>query len=241
MGEDDSPAEAAVVLDGIVRSTVRSARPGIGEFRMIRPKAITLFYHPAKAYVSGEIVTLTDAMVRERIHGAWWNHVDLKGEFEAPQPIDLHWHWNDVGIEYEGRYLPSEAVAAIAGEGDAVQGVMLISSEPVPSILEPDERALFVERLFTAPWNRPNLRRDGRPYLLGVGTELITWGAWFSREKGYGGRLLLDGSPAEVDWYTKRGLQTLDLKPMLYEGVNYTPMELSPGAAEKLLGKWEAH
>jgi hypothetical protein len=206
---------------------------------MIQPRKTALFFHPEQAYVAGELVTLTDPVVEARIHAEWWAHEDLKAQFDPPPPIDRRWHWNDIDIEYEGRILASERIALVAGEGDPVQGAMLISREPVASVLDSGQQGLFLERLFTAPWNRPNLREDGQPYLLGVGTELITWGAWFSRQSGYGGRLLLDSSPDQVRWYLKRRLQTLPLKPMLFEGVEYTPMELSPQAAAQLLDEWE--
>jgi hypothetical protein len=110
----------------------------------------------------------------------------------------------------------------------------------VESVLSRGDNALFVELLFTAPRNRPALRTDGREYLKGVGTESITWAAWFSRQNGCGGRLLLDGSPEYLRWYEKRGLQTLGLAPILYEGVTYTPMELSLAAADTLLSDWES-
>jgi hypothetical protein len=206
---------------------------------MIRRRKVHLFLHPDQVDVLGELVPLTDRLATSRIHKRWWQNEQLKPHFGPPPPIDLHWDWTDIGIEYEGRDLSSERVAIVAGAGAPVQGAMLISSEPVPSVLEPRERALFLERLFTAPWNRPNLRKDAKPYLLGVGTEFITWAAWFSRRKGCGGRLLLDSSPDQVGWYQKRGLQTLGLKPILYEGVAYTPMELTPQAAAQLLDDWE--
>jgi hypothetical protein len=97
---------------------------------------------------------------------------------------------------------------------------------------------LFVELLFTAPRNRPQVRRDGLPWLRGVGMELLTWAAHLSRTKGYGGRLLLDGSPEFIEWYAKRGLQKLDCEPILYEGVSYVPMELSATSAKTLLERW---
>jgi hypothetical protein len=207
---------------------------------MIDPKTAKLYFKPEEANVIGELVTLTDEMAEAGIHRQWWNHDDLKEHFDPPAPIDRHWHWTDIGIEYEGRYLQSEKVAVVAGDGNAVQGAMLISCDPVASVLQNGQQGLFLERLFTAPWNRKNLRQDGQDYLLGVGTELITWGAWFSREKEYGGRLLLDSSPDQVVWYQRRGLQILAREPILYEGVEYTPMELSPQAAGELLDAWEA-
>ncbi len=156
-------------------------------------------------------------------------------------PIDLHWDWNKVEIEFEGRQLHSEKVAVITGEGEnlAVQGAMLISTDAVPSGLERGEKCLLVELLFTAPRNRPNLRTDGQPFVIGVGSQLMAWGAWLSREKQLDGRLRLDASPDFIRWYEKRGLQKLDVEPIVYEGVAYTPMELPPAAARELLLGWE--
>jgi hypothetical protein len=93
---------------------------------------------------------------------------------------------------------------------------------------------LFLERLFTAPRNRPDLREDNSPYYLGVGIELFIWAVEFSRKMGHEGRIRLDSSPDAIVWYEKRGLKKLPLDHMLFEGVEYTPMEL-PFAAVKIL------
>ena len=83
------------------------------------------------------------------------------------------------------------------------------------------------------------LSREEAAYVVGVGTQLMIWAAWLSREKGFGGRLRLDRSPDFVTWYEKRGLQKVNLDPILYENVEYMPMELSEDAAQKLLAAWE--
>lgn len=98
--------------------------------------------------------------------------------------------------------------------------------------------ALFLELLFTAPRNRPDLRKDGKEFLKGVGLQLLIWAAHFSRTTGHGGRLRLDGSPGYLAWYQNRGLQILPLNPIVYQGVEYTPMELSEASANKLLALW---
>ena len=175
-----------------------------------------------------------------KMAGAWWDDISLEAPLKA-NPIDLHWNWNRVEIEFDGRTLRSEKLAVITGEGEdlAVQGAMLISTDPVPSGLEPGEKCLLVELLFTAPWNRPDLRRDGQPFVIGVGSQLMGWGAWLSREKQLEGRLRLDASPDFIRWYEKRGLQKLNVDPIVYEGVAYTPMELPPAAAGELFLTWE--
>jgi len=201
---------------------------------MIQPQITSLFFAPMKAYVEAKIVSLTPQMAETHVHGEWWSDDALEAEFN-PMPIDRFWDWNILEIEWQGRGLASEKVAILAGDERPVQGAMMISTEPVDSVLESGAQGLFVELLFTAPQNRPMLRKDQQDFFKGVGVRLLTWGAEFSRDKGYGGRLLLDSSPDYVAWYKNRGLQTLGLEPILYQGVSYTPMELSVVSAEKLL------
>ncbi|HEX5242105.1 MAG TPA: hypothetical protein VFW23_02500 [Tepidisphaeraceae bacterium] len=201
------------------------------------PKVTTLLFAPAGQYVEAKIVELTPELADQRIHRDWWADDGLLEQFDPP-PIDRHWNWNEMGIEHDGRMLAAKKVAIVTGD-QAVQGAMMISTEPVPSVLSPLAEALIIELLFTAPRNRPSLRRDGNSFFLGVGTELLTWGAWLSRERGCEGRLLLDGSPEYVGWYEKRGLQRLDAKPIVFEGVKYTPMELPGPAARRLLKDFE--
>ena len=203
---------------------------------MLLPKVTTLFFAPTGQYVEGKIVELNAEIADQQIHLDWWADANLSSKLD-PLPIDRHWNWNEMGIEYEGSPLAIQKVTILTGD-QAAQGAMMISTDPVPSILAPGKHALFVELLFTAPRNRPALRSDGKPFFLGVGTELLTWAAWLSLDRGYDGRLLLDGSPEYLAWYEKRGLQTLDAKPILYEGVAYTPMELSANVAQQLLKDW---
>lgn len=203
---------------------------------MIRPKTTKLFFAPANQFVESIIVSLTPQMADEKIIEGWWDDECLKAQFDV-MPIDRHWDWNEMGIEYEGRALAHEKIAIVSNE--QVQGAMMISSESVPSVIDKGNPSLFVELLFTAPRNRIDLREDGKPYLKGVGIELLTWAAFFSREKGCGGRLMLDASPDFIDWYEKRGLQRIKMEVIVYEGVNYTPMELTPSKSKVLLSSWQ--
>ncbi len=118
---------------------------------------------------------------------------------------------------------------------------MMISTEAVSCVRAKGKRALFVELLFTAPRNRPRLRKDKSEFLLGIGVKMLSWGVWLSRESGYEGRLMLEGSEEFIGWYLNRGFAPLDLPPIVYDGFKYQPMELPLRAAEKLLkSKWEA-
>jgi hypothetical protein len=200
-------------------------------------KTTSLYHDPSKRYVEAQVVHLTADRIEGEIHKKWWSDESLKDIFD-PEPIDRHWDWHASSIDYEERRISSEKIGIIAGGN--VQGVMLISTETVPSVLEPGAQALFVERLFTAPRNRPGLRRDGRNFLKGVGLELLTWGAFQSRDSGYDGRLLLDASPDFVWWYEQKAhLLRLDRTPIVFEGVTYTPMELPASGADALLDLWK--
>jgi hypothetical protein len=203
------------------------------------PKIVYPYFFPDQAYVKGQIVALTPEMADKGIRDAWWDHEDLKADFGHPPPIDRHWNWNEMTIEYDGAELPALKLALVAN--NKIEGAAMVSTAPVPSLVQPGQQGLLLELLFTAPWNRRKLRKDGKPYLLGIGTELLTFAAWLSRQNGCEGRLRLDSSPGEVEWYSdpKRGLQKLGLQPILYEGVAYTPMELPPAAAQELLAKGE--
>jgi hypothetical protein len=204
---------------------------------MIQPRKTKLVFAPSGEFILASIVELTPAMIDEQFSRRWWLDDALEDRLDIP-PIDLHWNWNEIEIVYDGRRLASQKVAIVAGPDESVQGAMMISTDPVESVLHPGEKALFVELLFTAPWNRPQLRKDRKPFVRNVGTELLTWGAWFSRESGYGGRLLLDGSPDFVVWYEQRGFRRLGTEMVSHEGVEYTPMELPVLAAQSLLNFW---
>ena len=161
---------------------------------MILPKDIRLYLAPEHTFIAARIVGLTREMAERRIHNEWWNDASLR-EVLTPSPIDRHWNWNEMEIELGNRQLASEKVAVVAGDQRQVQGAMMVSTEPVSSILDPGASGLFVELLFTAPWNRPHLRKDGHDYLKGVGLQLLTWAAWLSSSKGYGGRLYWTAAP----------------------------------------------
>jgi hypothetical protein len=200
---------------------------------MIEPVRTQLLFAPQKLLVDAWIESLTGELIETRMADHWWTDQDLKRRFKLA-PIDRHWNWQDWPLERDGVILTSEKIGVLTGDGN-VQGAMLISSEPVQTSASADDPALFIELLFTAPRNRRALRKDGRDFFVGVGKILLAWAAWFSREMGYEGRIRLDGSPEFIGWYENRGLQRLDEPPIVYEGVNYTPMSLPPNAARKLI------
>ena len=192
-----------------------------------------LTFSPTGDRVEAGIVLLTENMANQKIAVEWWNDAALNA-VAVERQIDRHWDWNCMAIEMDGREIESEKYAIVTGD-EAIQGAMMISTEPVSSVLEPGARCLLVELLFTAPWNRPDVRVDGQAFFVGVGTQLLRWAVMLSGSLGCEGRIRLDGSPDYVTWYENRGLQRLDVEPIVFEGTEYTAMELSADAAARLL------
>jgi hypothetical protein len=199
------------------------------------PKAIDLLFVAADVLVEAEIVELSDSLIITQMGEAWWNDAGMLEE-QAANEIDRLWNWSELQIECGGRVLASRKLAVVTGDG-AVQGAAMLSLEPVMSVLEEGEEALFVELLFTAPRNRSWIRRDATEQFRGVGFELLYAMCETSLDAGLGGRLKLESSPGFVGWYQKRGLLMTSEDPILYEGVTYTPMELVTPAATKLLAE----
>jgi len=199
---------------------------------MAQRNVTRLKFAPTNVYVEARLLTLTPTMIDTMLR-QWWSSSALLSNFE-PQPIDRHWHWKDSEIERKGVVMGAEIIGVVTGDG-AIQGAMQISKQAYPSGLVDDAGSLLIELLFTAPWNRPQLRRDGMEYYKGVGMVLLAWAARKSRRLGYKGRLRLDGSPDFVEWYERRGFQKLDEQAIVWEDIIYTPMELPPDASLRLL------
>jgi hypothetical protein len=197
------------------------------------PKRIELLYVPAQTEVEAHVVTLTKTLIRRRMGNSWWNEPAIDPDMAARE-IDRHWDWSAEEIEREGQVLKSRRLAVITGDG-AVQGGMLVSTEPVTCEREPGASALFVGLLFVAPRNRHWIRGDRREQYRGVGVELLRSAAELSDELGFEGRLKLDASPGFVGWYAKRGLLEVSTQRIVYEDVAYTPMELDTDRVSILL------
>jgi hypothetical protein len=196
-------------------------------------KNIDLYYVPAKGPVEAEIVELTTGLIDRHMGDEWWQDPMIDAD-AAEREIDRHWDWSKLLIEREeGIVLASRKFAVVTGD-DAIQGAAMFSTAGVDCVMERGQ-ALFVELLFTAPRNRYWLRRDKTEQFRGVGLELLCAIAEESRDLGFGGRLKLESSQSFVGWYKNRGLQVTREDRITYEGVNYTPMELTSAAASKLV------
>ena len=137
---------------------------------MLVPWRTSLFLHPANQDIEAHIVELSASLI-DRITPGWWNDPSLDADPQPP-PIDRDWTWTEALIDYGGGALAARNLAIVTGDGE-VQGAMLVSTEPIESHLEVGGSALFVERLFAAPRNRPRLRVDKKPYFSGAGGAIV--------------------------------------------------------------------
>src|SRR5438309_722549 len=135
------------------------------------PKRIPLLHAPTGQYVEAQIEGLTDAMIQQQIGAAWWSDPALNIE-AISREIDRNWNWVDLEIEQEGKILTAVKLGVVTGDR-AVQGAMLVSTEPVECEHERGKQALFVEMLFAAPRNRWWVRLGKREQYRGVGLELL--------------------------------------------------------------------
>src|SRR5258706_8107138 len=197
------------------------------------PKRIGLFHDPSATYVEAHVLELSDQSIKNEIGGEWWSDPGLDVR-AALGEIDRNWNWLDLAIERGGVILNSLRLGIVTGDG-AVQGAMLVSSEPVECESEPGKLALFVEMLFSAPRNRKWVRLDRKDLYKGVGLALLRVAAELSIEAGCEGRLKLDASPGSITWYKNRGLLEVSAHRIVHEGVEYRPMELSATGVPMLL------
>jgi hypothetical protein len=197
------------------------------------PKRVELLFVPTDTNAEAHVIALTELRIRRGMGDVWWNDPRLSASAAAKE-IDRRWDWTAREIERGGRVLASRKLGVVTGDG-AIQGAMLVSTEPVPCERENNRDSLFVELLFTAPRNRPWIRVDHAEQYRGVGVELLRTAAELSLESGLQGRLKLESSPDFVDWYRKRGLLEVSANRILYEDVKYTPMELQTDRVSILL------
>ncbi len=72
------------------------------------------------------------------------------------------------------------------------------------SVLVPGEKAVFIDRVATAPWNRDKLAK--MPRFRGVGTGFVLYSIVLSYSQGFGGRVNLQAVASE-EFHAKQGFE----------------------------------
>lgn len=152
---------------------------------------------------TSEIIRLHRATGRDLIDDVWWNEIDGPIADPKNEPDD-RWRWRDIVSYYQNK--PSYKAVALQTEDGQVQAAM-IYRVGFKSQLEESKFSVYVDRLATAPRNRPNLVKE--PVFRGGGTGLLVFAAAQSYFLGQEGRISLVPI-ANLDWYQSRGFVQTD-------------------------------
>jgi hypothetical protein len=160
-----------------------------------------------------QIETLSRETAKNLIDAIWWTKLGPTIREPANEP-DRHWDWRALVSVFQNKpYFRAVCVKTADGE---IQAAMLFCVDAL-SALEDGDRALFVDRLATAPRNRDGLVTN--PVFRGAGNGLLTYAVAVSYSLGFSGRVNLFPI-AHEDFYLNRGFlrtETVENDERLYE------------------------
>jgi len=191
----------------------------------VLPTEVQLFEIQHQSLVRAQLVQLTRELAATEIDGAWWNIAVTKNARDAEG--DHHWVWRTLVGQHRND-LTWEAVAVQSTSG-AIEGASIYRID-AKSQIDKGEGAIFIDRLSTAPRNRPWLV-DSQKY-QGIGTILILTAVRHSYSLGLGGLVWLTSLPSENTrrFYRNRGFD------VIFENEDGTiDFELNAAAAQRWL------
>lgn len=150
------------------------------------------------------VMTLTREDAKTLINAAWWTGLGPTLRNVADEP-DRHWDWRQLVSMHQNK--PFFRAACIKSADGAIQAAMLFRVDAL-SALDDGQRAIFVDRLATAPRNRDELVKN--PLFRGAGGGLLTYAAALSYSLGFAGRLNLFPI-ANERFYADRGFVKTDV------------------------------
>ena len=168
------------------------------------PDDIKIFNTQRQSLVRAKLVRLTRELAATKIDGTWWKIPASKEERDAEG--DHHWSWRKLIGMYRNQ-LAWEALA-VQSAGGEVEGAMLYRID-ARSQIDIGEGAVYIDRIATAPRNRPWLA--GTPKYKRVGTNLMLAAVRQSYALGLGGRVWLTSLPSERtrEFYRKWGFEVI--------------------------------
>lgn len=160
-----------------------------------------------------QIETLSREAAKNLIDATWWGDLGPTLRQPANEP-DRKWEWRALVSVYRNKpYFRAVCVKTTDGE---IQAAMLFCVDAL-SALDDGERAIFVDRLATAPRNRDGLVAN--PLFRGAGIGLLTYAVAASYSLGFSGRVNLFPI-AHEGFYLNRGFlrtETVQDDEGLYE------------------------
>lgn len=149
---------------------------------------------------------------------------------------DQYWEWRRKQQTY-GSQLGAESYAI--EDQMQLQGLMLIQPLGYRSWVEPNRRIVYVHSLATVPWNRPTIQNP--PAYRLVGSAMLEFARYRSRELGYGGLVGLHALPGAESFYRRMDMDEHGSDPEK-EGLVYfewyAPQPTSPDWRDEI--DWEA-
>ena len=146
--------------------------------------------------------SLDREIAKVKIDSNWWlSMTELKSDLKD-EP-DSEWRWRDILSRAQNKpYFSARCAKSANGEIQAA----VLSRVDAKSALMQGEGAVFIDRLATAPWNRPNLTK--KPVFRGAGTGLITYAIALSYSLRLDGRVNLS-AVANQSFYLRLGFQSI--------------------------------
>jgi hypothetical protein len=121
------------------------------------PESISILNVERGARVRAQLVRLDRKLAAQQIDGTWWEIAVSKRK--RSEEGDHHWTWRKlVGVLRLDLAWDSLAIKSAGGN---VEGAMTYRID-AKSQLEPGEGVVYVDRLATAPRNRPSHTKSGR-------------------------------------------------------------------------------
>ena len=166
------------------------------------PKLIELTHCSSGATEQATIESLDREMAKVKIDGNWWRPLTDATSKLMDEP-DSEWRWRDLISRAQNKpFFLARCAKSANGE---IQAAVLLRVDAKSALME-GEGAVFIDRLATAPWNRPNLTKN--PVFRGAGTGLITYAIALSYSLRLDGRVNLT-AVANQSFYLRLGFQSI--------------------------------
>ena len=173
------------------------------------------------------LIRLTRELAAKEIDGTWWSLSASKSI--RKEEGDNHWLWRKIVGENHAK-LTWEALAIQTSSG-SIEGAITYRID-ARSRIQSGEGAVYVDRIATAPRNRPWVVEP--PKFQGIGSVLLLAAVRHSYLLGLGGRVWLTSLPSERTrkFYRDRGFEVI-----FEDSDGMIDFELPAVAAEKWLKK----
>ncbi|BDF95062.1 GNAT family N-acetyltransferase [Pseudoalteromonas sp. KAN5] len=143
---------------------------------------------------------------------------DLKSALTSENISDFHWCWNDiVNSQNSEDYIQVTFYLTVNGIPEGA----LHTYFPKETRLHKGKNLVYIDRIATAPWNRPH---QTIKHFSGVGSILILFICRYSRDKGCEGCIGLHSLPQAEPFYDHLGMKNLGID-LAYEGLKYFELE----------------